>query len=63
MARGKLIRGNHRAQLHVKKGRWPHAIGPVSARLRMRWEKAHIRSANLDPYGDWIEICSDAQNL
>jgi hypothetical protein len=45
MARGKLIRGNHGAQLRVKKGRWPHAIGPVSARLRMRREKAHFRKS------------------
>jgi hypothetical protein len=38
--------GNHRAQLHIEReGRWPHAIGPVPARVRMRSEKAHIRKS------------------
>src|ERR1700688_3706875 len=61
MARGNLIRGNHRAQLHVKRGRWPHAIGPALRDCECAGRKD--TSANLDSYGDWIAIWSDAQNL
>jgi hypothetical protein len=63
MARGKLIRVIIGRSYMSRRADGLMPSAPVSARLRMRWEKAYIRSANLDPYGDWIEICSDAQNL
>src|SRR3984893_5598411 len=58
------------------KVRWPASSGAVkyqeradglmpSAQSLRECECAGRKhtSANLDPYGDWIEICSDAQNL